>query len=301
DLTVLKGPEHGSEQANEFRQFWGERCELRRFPDGSILESVVWNADRTNEKRLVWMDATRYLLQMHAGISIQHVTFSDTNLMQILTLPFRLFSSYGSGDEQQLLICSQLIELSKQLRSLNELPLKIMSISGTSESVRYTDVFPPLPANFLTNLKKLRSVQRHGKFYTPRMDSRYSPPYTKSIDVLCQLEMSQKWFDDIDYIKHSKTLYYIQLATLLEQKYHYTCVPTKTCCYVLKQYYVYRLTIGYNKEIYLHETLNNKNDLIRSIKQTTESKHLRYETEYMPKLSAAIYGVSQQYVHYQSV
>lgn len=64
DLSVLKGPESGTAEAESFRKLWSERCELRRFPDGSILESVVWNVDTAKEKRLLWLDATRYLLEM---------------------------------------------------------------------------------------------------------------------------------------------------------------------------------------------------------------------------------------------
>ena len=30
-------------EAKEFRKFWGERSELRRFKDGRICESVVWD------------------------------------------------------------------------------------------------------------------------------------------------------------------------------------------------------------------------------------------------------------------
>ena len=51
-------------QAATFRKLWTERSELRRFPDGSILESVVWNVETAKDKRLIWMDATRYLLEM---------------------------------------------------------------------------------------------------------------------------------------------------------------------------------------------------------------------------------------------
>ena len=30
------------EKAEGFRSWWGEKAELRRFKDGSILEAVVW-------------------------------------------------------------------------------------------------------------------------------------------------------------------------------------------------------------------------------------------------------------------
>ena len=29
--------------AAKFRQFWGEKAELRRFQDGNIAEAVVWD------------------------------------------------------------------------------------------------------------------------------------------------------------------------------------------------------------------------------------------------------------------
>ena len=31
--------------AARFRAFWGARAELRRFPDGTISEAVVWDTD----------------------------------------------------------------------------------------------------------------------------------------------------------------------------------------------------------------------------------------------------------------
>ena len=41
------GPESGEEAAcQEFRQFWGDRSQLRRFQDGSVKEVVVWGGDR---------------------------------------------------------------------------------------------------------------------------------------------------------------------------------------------------------------------------------------------------------------
>ena len=41
------GPESGEEAAcQKFRQFWGDRSQLRRFQDGSVKEMVVWGGDR---------------------------------------------------------------------------------------------------------------------------------------------------------------------------------------------------------------------------------------------------------------
>ncbi|CAF3563201.1 unnamed protein product [Adineta steineri] len=308
DLSILKGPENATKEAQAFRKLWSERCELRRFPDGSILESVVWNVDTAKDKRLIWMDATRYLLEIQGGISPTNIEFfyNDQLPSNLLSIPARLLPSYGTGDEQQIYLCQELVELSKQVRTLNtELPLKINNIIGVDETFRYTNVFPPLPSSFLTDLHKIRSIEHDTHALIPRSTSRYAPPYSQSLLILCQLEMTNSNdldFENLERIKHSKILYYIQLAKLLQEKFHLTCRATNDCCYIEKNHYIYRLVISYHKEIYLMESEAGKKDgLQRTIKQTNLSKQLRYNTEYLPKLHAAIYGVSQQFVHYQLV
>jgi U3 small nucleolar RNA-associated protein 22 len=43
-LDPLENPEISSSKSL-FRLFWGNKCELRRFQDGSIVEAVVWDAN----------------------------------------------------------------------------------------------------------------------------------------------------------------------------------------------------------------------------------------------------------------
>lgn len=98
-------------------------------------------------------------------------------------------------------------------------------------------------------------------------------------------------FENLERIKHSKILYYIQLSKLLNEKFHLISRATKDCCYIEKNNYIYRLIISYHKEIYLMESQAGKKDgLERTIKQTNLSKNLRFNTEYLPKINAAIYG-----------
>ena len=50
---VDHGPAAGDEDQvalEQFREFWGEKSELRRFKDGRILESVVWEVTTADEK-----------------------------------------------------------------------------------------------------------------------------------------------------------------------------------------------------------------------------------------------------------
>ena len=50
-------------QAKDFRKFWGERCDLRRFPDSSIREAVVWKGNNMANKRAILGKVVRYILQ----------------------------------------------------------------------------------------------------------------------------------------------------------------------------------------------------------------------------------------------
>ena len=49
-------------QAAEFRAFWGERAELRRFQDGSINEAVVWEGGSVGGRRGVVTRVITHLL-----------------------------------------------------------------------------------------------------------------------------------------------------------------------------------------------------------------------------------------------
>ncbi|CAF1346478.1 unnamed protein product, partial [Adineta ricciae] len=207
DLSVLKGPENETKEAVTFRKLWTERSELRRFPDGSILESVVWNAETAKDKRSIWMDATRYLLEIQAGISPTHIEFvyNDQLPSSLLSIPARLFPSYGTGDEQHIYLCREFVELSKQIRTLNnELPLKINNIVGVDETFRYTNVFPPLPAAFLTDLHKIRSIEHATQALIPRSTSRYAPPFSPSLAILCQLEKTSSNDRDFETLERIK-------------------------------------------------------------------------------------------------
>lgn len=51
-------------QAVDFRTFWGEKSELRRFQDGTICEAVVWEASTVCQKRLIPEQIVRHLLKL---------------------------------------------------------------------------------------------------------------------------------------------------------------------------------------------------------------------------------------------
>ena len=62
---LTMGPPADSPEAKEFRSFWGERSELRRFQDGSINEAVMWDGsgqEGVANRRTVCHQIIQYLL-----------------------------------------------------------------------------------------------------------------------------------------------------------------------------------------------------------------------------------------------
>ncbi|XP_059062073.1 nucleolar protein 6 [Achroia grisella] len=67
--AVEKGPPANLPEAEEFRAFWGDKSELRRFQDGSITETCVWEADSNIEQRGITRQIIDYLLKLKYRIS----------------------------------------------------------------------------------------------------------------------------------------------------------------------------------------------------------------------------------------
>ena len=58
-------------QAAEFREFWGERAQLRRFKDGSIKEAVVWvESEGVASQRTICKRIVQYLLERYVFLRV---------------------------------------------------------------------------------------------------------------------------------------------------------------------------------------------------------------------------------------
>ncbi len=73
--TVDRGPAaDDAPRAGDFQRLWGDRSEVRRFKDGSIVHAVVWDTTGRGKGALPWL-ITRHLLHLHAGVDPNAVEF----------------------------------------------------------------------------------------------------------------------------------------------------------------------------------------------------------------------------------
>lgn len=154
-----KGPESINEESAKFRAFWGEKAQLRRFQDGSIIESVVWaNAnDDLSKKRLIVRSIVLYLLQHHFQLENKDVDYiaGEFDAVFQLSKAFKVDSlnvknqnkipQDTNAEALALQVIREFDDLARKLSGLKELPLEIVSIAGISPVLRYCEPVPIVP------------------------------------------------------------------------------------------------------------------------------------------------------------
>lgn len=120
-------------EAARFRQFWGERAELRRFKDGSILECVPWT--KTSAAGIC-EEIVQYILKLHLGVQSRDVRFHGD-----ATLPGIDFTPVDKEAFDQARRAFQTLE--HNVRSLEGLPLSIRRLAPVGPELRYASVTPP--------------------------------------------------------------------------------------------------------------------------------------------------------------
>ncbi|KAI9697863.1 MAG: hypothetical protein M1820_007650 [Bogoriella megaspora] len=167
----------------KFRQFWGDKAELRRFKDGSIRESLVWSSKHNSIS--IPEQIIRHVLQRHLPEEITELNLYGSQLGQHI-----------SGDDKQSTSLFQPAMdayevLQKDIRNLEGFPLEIRQILATDEQLRCSSLDIPI----------------HGS--NKQMDNPAS--------VVIQFEASGRWPDDLEAIQRTKIALLLKLSTLLSQ------------------------------------------------------------------------------------
>ncbi|KAF5391146.1 hypothetical protein D9757_003000 [Collybiopsis confluens] len=184
-----------------FRDFWGNKADLRRFKDGSITESVVWDVQTIDEKAHIPSRIVRHILQRHFNLTDEAVHTWQTSFDGLVRLPesisrYYIGSGLAIGSKGALVAFDDLVKSIKALsEDENTLPLSVMNISAASDALRYTSVFSPvpLPASIASVLPP------HSKYVHP-------------IEFMIEFERSSRWPDDLRAIQKVKLAFLERIA-----------------------------------------------------------------------------------------
>lgn len=180
ERRIDRGPHPKSKEAPAFREFWGDKSSLRKFADGSLLESLEWGSDPLCE-------LAQYALQRHFSSDAQ-IEFAPRDMSGIFAL-----CGHSTGSSDAAPVYDELVTV---LRSL-DLTVGIVSVSAVSPYLRGTAVFPYEQLNAKSGYASL------------------APP---AIRVLVKLESSKAWPMELTPLLQFKIAVYIEMAKLLNAK-----------------------------------------------------------------------------------
>ncbi|KAF9731259.1 hypothetical protein PMIN02_003598 [Paraphaeosphaeria minitans] len=188
--TIDHGPSaENKQEAASFRKFWGEKSELRRFRDGSILESVVWSTKDASVS--VFEQIVLYILAKHIDNRIsEDATFTYDSFAHLISSG-RLQGQ--SGVPAFAPIMTAFTQVEKDIRELEKLPLSVRHIRASDAQLRYSSV----------------DVQQ-----------------ATAASIVLQFEASARWPDDLCAIQRTKIAFLLKLSELLStsQKHYKTQV-----------------------------------------------------------------------------
>lgn len=115
-------------EVQEFQELWGSRSELRRFKDGTITDAVIWDAKNLAERRLICKQILTYLVKTKFKMEETDFLYIADQLEQCVP---------KTSEEQTLEVLEAYDQLAKNLRELDDLPLGIVSVQGSSPVFRY--------------------------------------------------------------------------------------------------------------------------------------------------------------------
>ncbi|KLU84754.1 hypothetical protein MAPG_03790 [Magnaporthiopsis poae ATCC 64411] len=166
-------------EARKYRQFWGERSELRRFKDGNIQETLIWTRDTPFG---VCKEIVSYILKLHLKIDADELEFYGSGFTSIIHAKPSDAAAYSGAREA-------FSTLERDIRSLEDLPLQVRHVAPAAPELRSSSV------------------------KAPQLDQPRAP--YRPMDVVISFEISSKWPDNIAAIQRTKVAFLLKIGSLL--------------------------------------------------------------------------------------
>ena len=187
----------------QFQDFWGEKSELRRFNDGRITESVVWEAPTAFARYSIPNQIISHILKTKFDISTDCVKCMPTFDSLLAESSVAIKAIYQSDPELKgwTGMLGAFNQLTAILRDFDDLPLTIKAITPSSPQLRQTSPFMPGP-------RKTRQF-----FTSPTTTQCVSPA-----EFTVTFESSSKWPENLEAVQKVKAAFLVQFADMIHLK-----------------------------------------------------------------------------------
>jgi U3 small nucleolar RNA-associated protein 22 len=275
---VDRGPPADDTVASkEFTSLWGTKAELRRFNDGAIIYSAVWDDtdsvlsfqnDDTNQGGIVER-IIRHILETHflkeKNSSLRFHLRNIASIVDVVSAAsqqeawdagnpaaahrgaMKSFEAFSDFLRKNSIATEPVAgSLTEKISKLG-LPLTIDAVEPLSPALRYVSLYPPIPHSLLGGPTTKDQVA------TGAIQS-------EPIEILLRLGASSKWPNDIAAIAAAKTAMLIQLTDAIEAMTYSSfsaprsTVVTNEYADIAFQGYVFRLFLRADHEVKLLDT-----------------------------------------------
>ncbi|KAK0725377.1 Nrap protein [Lasiosphaeris hirsuta] len=186
--TVDRGPSAGpsaeeKEECDAFRQFWGDKAELRRFERDGIHETLIWNSSSPFE---LCEEIIRYVLNLHLRIGAveKDLTFYGNGLSSLLSFKPTDLVVFNAARKA-------FASFERDVRDLEDLPLHVRQLAPICPELRQASV-------------KLPTIG-------------WSKSGPQPMETVISFEASGKWPESIAAIQRTKIAFLLMIGSLLEK------------------------------------------------------------------------------------
>eukprot|EP01080_Neovahlkampfia_damariscottae_P001140 gene1140-10654_t len=239
-LATIRGPSPmEKELKKDFEEFWGEKSELRKFKDSSIVLSTVWDYDFKNPIILI-EDITNFILKRHLKISKKDIEIMGKEFHNLIHIPSEEKEEHSTNLE----------------KSLNELKTILLKMDS---NLKVKDILP-ISSNFRNTSKNLIKMNSNIDSINLKVKSKNLISNSNEIEplkIVIEFFHDTRWPDNLEAISKVKQLQYIDFHKKLNLK----SIPNKNWIDIFLNGFIFRLSIRLPKEIQILSTglsLNRK-------------------------------------------
>ena len=297
--AVVKGPSaDNAKEVKSFKAFWGNKVEIRRYPDLSVLASVHFPAATLAEKRNIVPRIIHHIVCKHFVIGQQDIIVFDTEITKVLICRRQ---SRGTGEEELFSVAESFDALKKKLRDLEDLPLGVSSIRGISPVFRGAEVFLLTAPSYVKSESKDKLSGQHGCLKLSN-ELKYIPQLVKPYEMVVELETTGKWPDNITALRQVKTQIHYNFMAQIHIKFQLPVKLAEQFLDVVHDGYVFRIHIVCKKEIVLLRQFQSDTGLMLAKRgKFPEADELELRNEFLPTLTSALNGISTRFLTYNTV
>ena len=290
-VNYIRGPSIDSvEEAADFRVFWAQKTEVRRYPDLMTCETMYLPVDSISDRRQVTISFIKMLLEIHLGIPASSVHTINENLNELLRTNVAFI---GTGEEEISKVNASLTELTKLLRNVKSEHFEIHSLHGISAVCRGSEVDPPVSGQFNLMTSGNYQVVDGLTLFKPEGALSPVPSNVKPVEVLLQLEVNNIYSDEIEIVRAKKIQIITQLCQLVQSQMGLRCKASSTFIDVFFEGLVFRLIVYMKREVSLLRQVKSSLSVYKeSLCSNREAEELHVRNEILPKLTASLNAIS---------